>query len=449
MNKNRNPNFFGKAKKSDSESNEIKIEDSKLNTKEYQETREQKRIHNFNFEENKNFEDTPDFVDAAEKLSEEEKRMELSNDKMDETSEQRIEGRNKPIITFNVNDAEEEGEDEEELPEAQEIDKEKKHKFNSAFEENLEDVNTPVQDPEFAEVKVEETPEEQNVDEKDENEDSQYVVGERPRMTPVRKYKEWNKKNNPLQDEEHKEYSSISERIGSRGQPAQEVFQPESYLKPVEDPVYGKHNPVNESENIPAFKQESSGIEKRFSEIKNQFSGLEKNIEQMTRESDFYKQNKERQEIVRHTINLPSASYNYGQQESLGVRNQEGIEYGRGESQVFTQNNSESKTRISHVAANPQPIEMNTNPIDPSGRRSEFGYESPGRNMLQEQMNMMKDQQDKILENQNIFQTYITNEITQIKNRLNQIESDFLLSKTLSNPSGQRNISSLQSHNYS
>jgi hypothetical protein len=45
---------------------------------------------------------------------------------------------------------------------------------------------------------------------------------------------------------------------------------------------------------------------------------------------------------------------------------------------------------------------------------------------------MMKCQQEKYLENQNIFQTYISNEVTALKNRMNQLESDVLLSKTLS-----------------
>ena len=53
-------------------------------------------------------------------------------------------------------------------------------------------------------------------------------------------------------------------------------------------------------------------------------------------------------------------------------------------------------------------------------------------NILKEEIKFMRAQQDKILENQNIFQTYITNEITNIKNRLNQMESNMILAKTLS-----------------
>jgi biopolymer transport protein ExbB len=51
--------------------------------------------------------------------------------------------------------------------------------------------------------------------------------------------------------------------------------------------------------------------------------------------------------------------------------------------------------------------------------------------LLKDELKFMRAQQEKILENQNIFQTYISNEITNIKNRLNQMESNMILSKTL------------------
>ena len=58
--------------------------------------------------------------------------------------------------------------------------------------------------------------------------------------------------------------------------------------------------------------------------------------------------------------------------------------------------------------------------------------------ILIEEIKFMKAQQDKIIENQNIFQTYISNEIMGIKNRMNVLESDILLSKTLNTNTPKR-----------
>mmetsp|Transcript_23660 Transcript_23660/g.21027 ORF Transcript_23660/g.21027 Transcript_23660/m.21027 type:complete len:130 (+) Transcript_23660:105-494(+) len=115
----------------------------------------------------------------------------------------------------------------------------------------------------------------------------------------------------------------------------------------------------------------------------------------------------ERQEVVRHTINAP-ANYVYNQQDNLS-RHTGNFDYERETQEVAS---SQAQVVTSQIDLNPQPLEIN--PF--TKNENEFNMNA----QLMAEIRTMKAQQDKILENQNIFQSYIINEITTIKNRMNQ-----------------------------
>ena len=155
-------------------------------------------------------------------------------------------------------------------------------------------------------------------------------------------------------------------------------------------------------------------------------------MDRMIGGNNFYPQNQERVEYARHTIAAPTPNYSYNQIQNPSGRSTGNYDYNR-ETQESLQN-TQTKGRSSQLDLNPQPLDLN------STVQNEGGFEAPSTAQLLSEIHHMRAQQDKILENQNIFQTYITNEITAIKNRLNQFESDLLLSKTLSNSANPRNM---------
>ena len=167
--------------------------------------------------------------------------------------------------------------------------------------------------------------------------------------------------------------------------------------------------------------------------------------------SKYYPPTADRQDGVRHTIGVPcSSSYHYNQREDLIDGKREGDYSNKSGNQAIL---SQSKIRTSHFDLPTKTIDLelrspNKKAFDntPSSRREEENIRSSRRQeentqiiMLKEELRFMRAQQDKILENQNIFQTYISTEITSIKNKMNQMESDIMLAKTMSGGSMMRN----------
>jgi hypothetical protein len=167
--------------------------------------------------------------------------------------------------------------------------------------------------------------------------------------------------------------------------------------------------------------------------------------------SKYYPPTADRQDAIRQTIGVPSTSnYNYSQREDLIDSKREGDYSNKSGNQPIS---SQSKVRSSHFDLPTKTIDLehrspNKKAFDntPSSRRQEENTHSSRRQeentqivMLKEELRYMRAQQDKILENQNIFQTYISTEITSIKNKMNQMESDIMLAKTMSGGSMMRN----------
>ena len=141
--------------------------------------------------------------------------------------------------------------------------------------------------------------------------------------------------------------------------------------------------------------------------------------------NNYYPQGSNRQEAVRHTISLPQSSYTYKQREEVGPRPEQEYTY-----QQQERNYGQDRVRQSQ-------FDPPTQKIDLESRSSQRNYEAnnpqPQQDnaqmaMVLEELRMMRAQQDKI----NNFQAYISNELTSLKNRMNQLESDVMLSKTLS-----------------
>ena len=146
----------------------------------------------------------------------------------------------------------------------------------------------------------------------------------------------------------------------------------------------------------------------------------------MEASKNMYFDPKQKQEKIRNTINMqPNNLYDRSnltpKEEPHSIKSSKTFSYGKESPNVKISlydnkqsNEFESREQIAKIESQ-------------NLRNSEATQIS----MLIEEIKFMKAQQSKILENQNIFQTYISNEITSIKNRMNVLESDILLSKTL------------------
>ena len=196
--------------------------------------------------------------------------MELSNDKSNEATESKEKGTKKQIMTFNINDegdVEADEEDEEAAPiQMYSEEKRKKHRFSSA---NKDQEHKKEIIPEPAKQKVEETPEEHNTDEKGENEEDQdYVVGQKPRGA-IRKYKAWERKIDLQQEAQpepnpEKEFSTIGERI-RRGDYAQDTYLQKVQNNILADAKANAEIPLNQN-----IQSSQSEMVNRLENMKNQ-----------------------------------------------------------------------------------------------------------------------------------------------------------------------------------
>lgn len=233
------------------------------------------------------------------------------------------------------------------------------------------------------------------------------------------------------------EYNTIAERIRNRNK-ANEYK--DDVLK---TPDHGKNEEITDSPIIKNLAEASEVIAKssnqmmnRLQSLKDQCSNIENNMEMMMEASkNMYFEPNQKQEKIRNTISAqpPNFVYDRGNQsvkeQTHAVKTSKTFSYGKESPNVKIslydnqQNNEfESREQISHLEAQ-------------YARNSEANQIS----LLIDEIKFMKSQQTKILENQNIFQTYISNEITSIKNRMNVLESDILLSKTLNTGATIRN----------
>lgn len=422
------------------------------------------------FKAKKNFEDTPDFHEVEDRLSEEEKRMDLSNEKSHTTSEKHNSIKKKSVIVYNLAEEDDDQEDEEAVPirsNEKSQNKLKKHKFNATYDDKYDqrdDIEILENDDNFQ--KVEETPEEHNTDENNLNDEQDFVVKEKPRTTPKRNYKTWERKTEtysetqPVEESDpEQQYSTIAERIKNRNKLKQQEYEQQKHRE-VEEPITYEEHHIIEQEVIENIDQSSNKMMNRLQNLHNQCNDIETNMEKMmnssknygnnqkpqytdqrsSHSSQYYQQNANRQDAIRHTISIPFSSYNYSQREDLAGRRDGDYSFEKSGKQPAP---SQNKMRASNFDLPTKTIDLES--ISPSQRAND-NTPSSKRNednsqiiLLREELRFMRIQQDKILENQNIFQTYISNEITSIKNKINQMEGDIMLSKTLSGGSMLRN----------
>lgn len=412
-----------------------------------------KKSHNFYYQDH-NMEGTPDFHD--EEASEEEKRMELSNEKSND-SHPKPSDKKKPIMTFNLNiDDYEEDEEEGEQMQLHVQQKSKKHKF-SAAEEDRNDID----EHEILEnqAKVEETPEEEQ------EEENTFVVKEKPRLSNQRKYKAWERSadQTPKKEEPEPEqvYNTIADRIRNRNINSQKEDQKYKNLQK-ETPVYiePKSEVIRQSQQslVKSIDEDNKEMMDRLQNLKNQCEDIETNMEKMRESSSkpFFQENTQFIPNNRHTMNVPPASYyreeftepkpnDFLYKESMAFKsrsaNIRNPQFGISNEYIDLSRESQSRDihsrEIGRIDLSSRDMHQRSYDNTPSQRSQ---TETNQIAQLMEEIRYMKSQQDKILENQNIFQTYISNEITILKNKMNQMESDMLLhslsSKSMINKAG-------------
>lgn len=422
-----------------------------------------KKAHNFYYQEDTNqADDTPDFQDYNDRVSEVEKRMDLSNEKSQDDSDKKIrKAKTKPVMTFNLDD-ENDDEDDEAVPiETSTQPQQPKHKFNNKgqFKMYTDDYERDVREEQ--EHKVEEPEETDEAVNQNQDEDN-FVVAEKPRTTQQRNYRAWERSNNQGSPKEkgqfdpEKEYISIAERIKNRNTQGQVEYQSERSVpqevktipappkqeQPREVEVFMKEGTRNSplTEPSESFDQSNNQMMSRLQNLKDQCNDIESNMDRMIRTSkNFYQETNDHREHSRHTINVPPSNFNYDRGDIPVGRGELEFSYNRGNQSAGLQSNH-SNSRKSHFEAPREPLEYDNR--SQQNRGYETPLQRPGESnqisMLIDEIKYLRAQQDKILENQNIFQTYISNEITSLKNKMNQLEGDMLLSKTLSSSHQRR-----------
>lgn len=276
----RNPNFFNKSSKPAESKAEPKIKDEeRKGTERAQPVKNSpKKPHNFYYQQDQNFEDTPDFHESNEKVSdgEEEKRMELSNEKSNDSNQASNDKKHK-IMAFDIADENDEEDDEAvHIQSKASAKKAKKHRFTTDFNYNELQDDMEEQAPQESDEKVEETPEEQEALEES------YVIGQKPRSSHHRKYKAWEKPSEQKSKQENeemdpeKEYNTIAERIRNRNRESQQEYhdtsrspqqERSSYVEPNFDPVQVPQNP---SENKASIKSDNVQMMNKLQNLRNQ-----------------------------------------------------------------------------------------------------------------------------------------------------------------------------------
>jgi hypothetical protein len=289
--------------------------------------------------------------------------------------------------------------------------------------------------------KVEETPEDRNMENTQEYEEGNYAVKQTPRSSRQRKYKAWEKpeeKNEEqLEDfDPQQEYETIKERIRERNKIKQKEYQETSNVQNAESlEASGDKYILNESKSIIEAKK---SIDESKSQMINKFQDFKEKSNEFKMDMDKtinqpYHNNANRSENLRHTINVPPSNFNYESRAEL--QNRQELEYSYSKNQNTSMQASQIDPRPQYTFQENCDFEGRSpqqRNFDNSQMMMQQQREKNEISMLRDELRFMKSQQEKILENQNIFQTYISNEITSLKNRMNQLESDFLLSKTLS-----------------
>ena len=166
----------------------------------------------------------------------------------------------------------------------------------------------------------------------------------------------------------------------------------------------------------------------RFNTFKDNYTKIDSNIEiietNVNTEPNFGIKN----DKIRNTVNLPSPNYLQNRDNLINKKEDE-VQFLKGNPSYL------SEPTNMRNSLNENKLKNNFEIRDQIGRSYDNqilrGIENPQLSLLKDELKFMRAQQEKILENQNIFQTYISNEITNIKNRLNQMESNMILSKTL------------------
>ena len=124
---------------------------------------------------------------------------------------------------------------------------------------------------------------------------------------------------------------------------------------------------------------------------------------------NFYSENPNFQQNIRHTINVPPGQFQYNRDENLGRSPHSDFPYNKG-AQSSGLHDSHSNIRNSHFEINKEPIDVDSRSPHQRVYENTPTHRSQSEqnqiSMLVEEIKYMKAQQDKILENQNIFQTY-------------------------------------------
>ena len=450
----RNPNFFGKQQKEAEPEVKIMVKDDEDEAPKDPSPAKQissgKRGHNFYQNENFNqMEDTPDFQDTRPSpFGEVERPIDYVENHQ---PQKRVSPDNQKHKLAKYDLTQDDDEDEEAVnlesshsrqqysnqnsgqkAYGDSTDKSKKHKFYDNYDQEYTDGINEFQlesSPQLNQ-KVEETPEAadsnveyvtQELDDGAHVHDHVQVVNsqsqpqqQQPQQQPQRAYKKW----------ERGDYNNASEKLKNRHTVAQEEPKRLNQDDDLQDNVY-THEMAKTTEDL---SQSSNQMMGRLRNLKEQCNDIETNMDMMIEASKtVYDQPQQEvpQDPVRHTINLPQNNYYHEQKREFSDVQ------GTSQPRFRSTNISTPSVTADLSQHRQQNISVETPVFPPSHevpreqmsiRRSQDS--SVQIDSLKDEVYNLRAQQDKILEMQNIFQGYITNELTTLKNRMNRLETD-------------------------
>lgn len=316
----KNPNFFTEPKKPSEP--EIKILSKNVDSEkeERHQNSNSKKSHNFYFQKGENnMDDTPEFNDSEEKKSEEEKRMNLSNDPSDEKTDLK----KKPVMPSHTNNGNEDNVAVHVPPQ---------NKIGSVQQRKAQNIQQTVKteiyfkqrkDDESSE-KVEETPEDKNMKKSLKCQEQQVVDNFNTETSNLRQNKTWDRtRGNENQQkqtdisEQEQVYNTIAERIRERNMLNKQEYESLSVknnqqMKFETNPSYEKPRDIQRMASAgqnPSLQQ--NPIVSNIQEFKQDFSKFESNVDDMMRQNPQPYSENMKSGVTRHTISAPSAS-NFG-----------------------------------------------------------------------------------------------------------------------------------------
>ena len=230
--------------------------------------------------------------------------------------------------------------------------------------------------------------------------------------------------------EKDQEFNTIADRIRNRTKAKEIDLTKENNIKEESLPVESGNSSFegNVNENLEIKTKNNNQMAGRFNTFKDKYTKIDSNIEiietNVNTEPNFGIKN----DKIRNTVNVPSPNY-FQNRDNLINKKEDEVQFLKDNPSYLSEppnmRNSLNENKLKSDFEIRDQIDRS---YDNQILRS---IENPHLSLLKDELKFMRSQQEKILENQNIFQTYISNEITNIKNRLNQMESNMILSKTL------------------